>query len=467
MNMCKSFMGKHWGITPLNIRWIYNQVILPNLSYACFIWANKIDQSNFIKNLLQKVQKMATLQITGGFPSTPTTTLDVLSGILPIEMKIDLISTKTTLRLKIDNNWISGYSPNSRGKTISHALKLDRQIADIKTFTSGHTSDLIFATEFDRTYKISKIDTNECIDLIKQTNTKDITIYTDGSLLKNKRCSTAGAGFTVIHENKTRYEESISLGTYASINSCELYAIYRVAEWLIASKFNNQNIYIFTDSLSTLYKLEKSLTKSKLTLDTNTLLNTVAKHNYIELIKVPAHIGIEGNEKADILAKQGASDLPIGPEPFLGFTISNIMNEIEQQFKTKHLNKINQHNIKDLHKTPITNYLLRYSNTLRCNNRKNLSTLTQLLSGQIHLAKNDHHRDMMVVPYCRHCPEIEETAEHFLTTCPRYTIHRLRHFGQPTINFTDLIKEYPPNTIINFANDTKRLDDPFVCYYID
>jgi ribonuclease HI len=467
MNMCKNFVGKTWGISPQNIRWIFNQVVLPNLSYACFVWAHKINKSKFILNMLQKVQKMATLQITGGFSTTPTTTLDVLSGLLPIEMKIDLIATKTALRLKIDNNWVGGYAPNSRGKTLSHALQLDKNLAKIKTFTTGHTSDLISNTEFEHTYKISKLNNEECVSAIKLTKATDITIYTDGSLLKTDSDSAAGAGFIVIHEDKIRYEDSISLGTYASVNSCELYAIYRAAEWLNDSKITNHNIYIFTDSLSTLYKLEKGCTKSKLTLEVNLLLNSINKYNNIELIKVPAHIGIEGNEAADLLAKNGASVRPFGPEPFISFTLNNIFNDIDNQAKTKHLNTIQHHNIKNIHKTPILNYLKNHGRSIQCNNRKNLSTLTQLLSGQIHLAKNDHHRDLMVVPFCRHCPNIEETAEHFLTACPAYSLHRLRHFGHPTINFTDLIATHSINSIIKFTNDTKRLEDNYVCYFVE
>jgi len=59
----------------------------------------------------------------------------------------------------------------------------------------------------------------------------------------------------------------------------------------------------------------------------------VTNDNFIDLLKVPAHIGIEGNERADKLAKQGSEALPIGPEPFTGFTIGNIMSDLHLKLK--------------------------------------------------------------------------------------------------------------------------------------
>jgi ribonuclease HI len=40
--------------------------------------------------------------------------------------------------------------------------------------------------------------------------------------------------------------------------------------------------------------------------------------NKVKLIWVPGHSGVEGNEKADKLAKLGVEEPLLGPEPFCG-----------------------------------------------------------------------------------------------------------------------------------------------------
>jgi ribonuclease HI len=50
------------------------------------------------------------------------------------------------------------------------------------------------------------------------------------------------------------------------------------------------------------------------------LLLELAGQNKVKLIWVPGHSGVEGNEKADQLAKLGADEPLLGPEPFFGIT---------------------------------------------------------------------------------------------------------------------------------------------------
>src|SRR5699024_1936041 len=60
-------------------------------------------------------------------------------------------------------------------------------------------------------------------------------------------------------------------------------------------------------------------------------LNELGKDNRVSLVWILGHTGIEGNEKANKLAKAGTSTPFVGPEPFCG--LGN--HTLKQHFKTK------------------------------------------------------------------------------------------------------------------------------------
>lgn len=59
-------------------------------------------------------------------------------------------------------------------------------------------------------------------------------------------------------------------------------------------------------------------------------LKQLADKNQIHLYWVLGHRGIEGNEKADLLARQGSSIQFVGPEPFSGVSKCVIQMKIEK-----------------------------------------------------------------------------------------------------------------------------------------
>jgi hypothetical protein len=60
---------------------------------------------------------------------------------------------------------------------------------------------------------------------------------------------------------------------------------------------------------------------SKLVLDFQQSLIQLAEHNRVQLMWVPGHEGIDGNETADQLARTGSENPFIGPEPACGISI--------------------------------------------------------------------------------------------------------------------------------------------------
>jgi hypothetical protein len=85
----------------------------------------------------------------------------------------------------------------------------------------------------------------------------------------------------------------------------------------IEKSYTGRNIYILADSQAAIKALDNFHINSKLVRGFHQSLVKLAEHNRLQLVWVPGHMGIDGNERADQLARQGSS-LPLkGHEPAL------------------------------------------------------------------------------------------------------------------------------------------------------
>jgi ribonuclease HI len=70
--------------------------------------------------------------------------------------------------------------------------------------------------------------------------------------------------------------------------------------------YSGRNIYILSDSQAAIKAVGSFQINSKLFCDCHQSLVKLAEHNRIQLVLVPGHMGIDGNEIADQLGKQGS-----------------------------------------------------------------------------------------------------------------------------------------------------------------
>jgi len=192
-----------------------------------------------------------------------------------------------------------------------------------------------------------------------------------------------------------------------------------------------KNIVVFTDSQSTLQALEngqsddKSLSRLTMKLD-----HLMSKHGtQITLQWIPGHAGIGGNEKADKLAKKGAS-LPQPENPVPYETATKI---IKSNFKEEWL--------QDWSRNKTGRALYEHMSAPKPNDpvnklkRGEQSTIFRLRTG--HIGLNNHlsriKKDFpSQCPLCRHP---NETVEHHLLQCAK--LHDLRRQflpAQPSIS---------------------------------
>ncbi|CAG9820215.1 unnamed protein product [Phaedon cochleariae] len=196
--------------------------------------------------------------------------------------------------------------------------------------------------------------------------------------------------------------------------------------------------------------LSSSKINSKLVWSCIESLESLGANNRVTLLWVPGHQGVEGNEKSDILAKQGTESVFIGPEPYFGVTASAAKTTISGWAEGKTLTYWSElpgltHSKAFLPKPweKITRQILEWS-------RGNLRILTGLLTGHCRLRYHLGRMGLNQQTDCRFCCVEDETAEHILCSCS--SLERLRF---DTFGFTNLepidFRQISPNSTMNFV----------------
>jgi len=152
-----------------------------------------------------------------------------------------------------------------------------------------------------------------------QPPTGDITIYTDGSAIPNPGPCGAGALFYLPEELKGAIPERIqaSLG-HGDNMAGEIWAIGMALKLVLESKVLQEpgkkwRIKILSDcsaAIGMVFQGWKAVKWIRLALQASLLLRKVRKKFMVSTEWIPSHVGIWGNEEADLLAKEAARSIP-------------------------------------------------------------------------------------------------------------------------------------------------------------
>ena len=82
------------------VHWLYTMVIRPSILHGALAWWSKAMQKT-TKTQLGRIQKMACLAITGAMKSTPTTGMEILLNLTPLDLVIQAEARMALYRLNI------------------------------------------------------------------------------------------------------------------------------------------------------------------------------------------------------------------------------------------------------------------------------------------------------------------------------------------------------------------------------
>ncbi|KFM57142.1 hypothetical protein X975_03222, partial [Stegodyphus mimosarum] len=127
-------------------------------------------------------------------------------------------------------------------------------------------------------------------------------IYTDGSKMDNA----VGSAYTVFHNGTEVQTWKCHMSPHNSVFQAEALALLKAIEW--AQTTRAEYFTIYTDSLSVLYAINDPRHTSPLVFQIQETLRNTSPFPKLGISWVKAHVGDQGNERADTLAKEAAQD---------------------------------------------------------------------------------------------------------------------------------------------------------------
>ena len=322
----KVIASKSWGADFTTLRTFYLAFIRSKMAYAAEVWSS-CSRSHLDR--LCRIQNSALRLITGALKTTPVAAMEIETDIIPLDLFIDSI----ILKKRISCHFMPDNSPGKlqrstaplsfyqRSRRLLHERKIHLPRKCEASFAHQAIVNSIPPWEWSPPDIHLSLPTNPsksgspemllqqlALEIINEDYKDCSTVYTDGSL--NASAGKAGAGIYIPSEDI----EIILPLPPCSILNAELLAIQRALQEIQAlpSASNPESRFIIlTDSMSSLQTLQnyKPSEYYHLCLSIYDLIKNIP--GKITLQWIPSHVGIRGNERADILAKLASESGPV------------------------------------------------------------------------------------------------------------------------------------------------------------
>ena len=458
---CRRLAKTDTGLSPYHMRRLYMTVAIPKMTYGAEIWyspprkipgAKRMTGSVRIMRQLTKIQRIATLAINGALRTTPTDTLDIHAGMLPLELTMLKVCHRSLVRIctlpeshplhQLIREYRTVYARKHRTplhKLLDHFPEI--QPGQIETITPNprppaYTVDS-FTTEIAQDRDTSML--NEAI------SSPEIKVFTDGSGINGN------IGAAAVMYRKGRPEPSkvlrYHLGSSTDYTSFEAEAVGAIMGiWMIRNEHiaGRLPISVLTDcqafikrtksrkATTAQYLVENFLTAA----DNINLGNANPTAKRFQLAWISGHSGVQGNEKVDEEAKkaaQGESSPPHTLPPVLREELPRSVAAVKQKYHDDLKKRWNSMWLGSPRQPKLSridpNFTYsRYTKIQSDLSRHQASLLTQVRTGHIPLNFYLHRIKKSDTSDCNACQtrglSTKETITHFLFECGEYNKER-------------------------------------------
>lgn len=379
-----------WGLHPEVVRTIYTAAVEPVLLYAASAWApaaKKID----IKKQLNVVQRGFAQKICKAYRTVSLNSALVLAGLLPINLRINEVALLYEAKKGVAQVAIGDWEVEQM------ALKIK----------APHPAERI------------KIEYNNIMDDEQYNKNKNFNmrIYTDGSKIEGK----VGAAISIWENDAETKALKFALPSFCTVYQAELLALNRAVHEVYKCKYTNFGIY--SDSTAALQTIKNIDSPHPLAVETRDILSKCRGQNKkVSIFWIKAHIGLEGNERADKLAKDAAQKLKVKP-----YYEKCPISFVKRMYRLRTLDEWNRtyqnSNTGNTTKVFFPNVITAYSIIKKINTDQKL---TQLFTGHGGFSSYLYRFKCKDNPACICDLETEESVIHLLVDCPIHTYDRIK-----------------------------------------
>jgi ribonuclease HI len=245
----------------------------------------------------------------------------------------------------------------------------------------------------------------------------------------------------------------------ATVFQAEIFAIGQAAHHITHNRdlLNNiRDIDIITDSKSALMALDGICTPSKIVMDCMKSLDTLQESANVTIHWTKAHVGHEGNERADSLAKEGTTKISHQVEPIIPVPKSWIKRKINQYLHNEWSNRWNS--ISEARQTKIffPQPSSKLSKKLLTYDRRTCGKLFRWITGHSFHRYHNHLTtpELFNNPQCRVCNSSREETSHLYAYCTGLAPTRMRLWGKDVLTegFT-----WTPNQLLAMINEVDKI----------
>lgn len=423
-NIIKTLCNTSWGSDRKTLLTLHKTLTLTKIDYGSVLYStgrkNFVDQLNSVNHLGCRLS-------TGAFRTSPTCSVLVEAGIMPLKFRRENQVIQLGLRIaSIENHPLKNSDYDSRIRSSKsfkfRCEKLFEQHnidASNIVFRGFHSFppwslpkpkiDLTLGS-FKKSAHNAHIFRAEYVRLCNYKYKNHFFIYTDGSKQNDL------TGFACFSE---KFEVQVHLPNFTSIFIAELLAIQHALEIIVSSDFG-YNFVICSDSKSSLQSIENIYSNHPIVQNIHKILkDLIEQHRTVTFLWIPSHTGIFGNEQADNLAKMSIQK----PVSSTKFVISDLKCKVKAEIFSSWENEwqnIDNNKLR-IFKTTVA----AWESSCR-KSRKESVILCRLRIGHC----NYTHKHLFVKedpPKCEIC-KTQITVNHFLFECSRFSNERVQ-FG--------------------------------------
>ena len=436
---------------------LYKTIVRPHMEHALPVWACLSDK-DLIK--LENAQTQCLRKIIGAKAHSSTAGVEVIAGIPPFRLRRREICCREFIRIMSNSecHLLSQllqessrvglrFCPLEYIKVLSK--ELSREIGDCNimkpcnlllnirdtgaTITclnvcSGIQSDVIsYSTEIEMSEFLKA-----AITFIEQRQHSSIMVFTDGSVFNSPvGCGACSAVLFPVSVSENVQVHAKPVGNRVTSVHCEVEGIILGIETALRylqecqSLKSSETIYILCDCIAAINTVNNKSESNKYAgvlmrlQDLCDLLNNSSAS--VKLVHIPGHAGIEGNEIADVKAREVARDIHTGR-----ISVSNDISVYDGYKIAAHmLKKSWQRKWNEENTGRFTYSLIPDVSTKIVFPRERdigISYCRMLLHDT--LLNDDGYRSGIAESRLCSCGEDNETVEHFLLQCPNYNTER-------------------------------------------